>query len=101
MRSLHTAKIRYKGVTLRQFMDLLINNYEATPEERANMRRLSEAPWDPNQHIETLYDSLKTNLETLAEMKNDVPYPTVDFIETGYMAVRQTKQFTKACSYWK
>ena len=48
MRELHTARIRYKGVTLRQFVDLLIDNYKATPEERADVKKLIEAPWDPN-----------------------------------------------------
>ena len=82
-------------------MDLLIDTYQATLEERADMKRLIEAPWDLNQHIETLYNSLKTNMETLAELKDNVPYPPEDFIEVGYMVIRQTKQFTKACALWK
>ena len=64
MKSLYTSKIRYKGVTLRYFMDLLINTYQATPEEQANVKKCIETQWDPNHHIETLYESLKTNLET-------------------------------------
>ena len=88
MRSSNTSKIRYKGVTLQQFMDLLIDTYKATLKERTNVKKLIEAPWDPNQHIKTLHNSLKTNLETLANLKNNVPYPLEDFIEAGYMVIR-------------
>ena len=72
MRELYTARIGYKGVTLREFVDLLVDNYEATPEDRADVKKLIEAPWDPNQHIVLMFDTLKTNLETLADMKNVV-----------------------------
>ena len=34
-------------------------------------------------------------------MKNNVPYPPEDFIEAGYMAIQQSKQFTKACEQCK
>jgi len=101
MRELYTARIGYKGVELREFIDLLIDNYEATPEDRADVKKLIEAPWDPNQHIVLMFDTLKTNLETLADMKNVVPYPPADYIEAAYMAIQKTKQFAKACTNWK
>ena len=82
-------------------MDVLISDFQATPEERAEVRKLINTAWDPNQHIVTLFASTKKNLTTLAEMKNAVPYPPQDFIEAVYMAVRGTKQFTKACEKWK
>jgi len=48
-----------------------------------------------------MFDTLKTNLETLADMKNVVPYPPADYIEAAYMAIQKTKQFAKACTNWK
>ena len=82
-------------------MDLLIDTYQATPEKEADRKKLIEAPWDPNQHIKVMFDNLKTNLETLADMENVVPYPPDEYIEAGYMAIWNTKQFTKACAHWK
>ena len=82
-------------------MDVLISDFQATPEERADVRKLIDTAWDPDQHIVTLFPRTKKHLTTLAEMKNAVPYPPQDFIEAVYMAVRGTKQFTKACEKWK
>ena len=82
-------------------MDVLISDFQATPEERAEVRKLIDTAWDPNQHIVTLFASTKKNLTTLAEMKNAVHYPSQYFVDVVYMAVRGTKQFTKACEKWK
>ena len=68
-------------------MDILINDFQATLEERAEMRKLIEIAWDPNQHIITLLANIKKHLTTLAEMKNAIPYTAEDFIEAVYMAV--------------
>mmetsp|Transcript_24127 Transcript_24127/g.27593 ORF Transcript_24127/g.27593 Transcript_24127/m.27593 type:complete len:179 (-) Transcript_24127:381-917(-) len=82
-------------------MDLLIDDFQATPEERAVVKKLIEANWDPNQHIIKLFANLKEYLTTLGEMKNAILYPEEDFIEALYMVVKKTKQFTKACEKWK
>ena len=55
LEALHQPRIRYKGKTLRQFMDVLIIDFQATPEERAEVRKLISTAWDPNQHIITLF----------------------------------------------
>ena len=60
-----------------------------------------DALWDPNQHTIKLFANLKEHLTTLGEMRNAIPYPEEDFIEALYMAVKKTKQFTKACEKWK
>ena len=99
--ALCSPKFRFKRKTLRQFMDLLIDDFQATPEERVTVRKLIEAPWDPNQHIIKLFVNLKKHLTTLGEMKNVIPYPDEDFIEALYMVVKKTKQFTKVCEKWK
>ena len=82
-------------------MDLLIDNYQATPEERAVVKVLIEQACDPNERIIKLYWRLKKQLTILAEMKDAIPYPEEDFVEALYMAVQKTRQFPKVCSKWK
>ena len=50
-------------------MDVLIDDFQATPEEQAVVRDLIEAPWDPNQHIIKLFVNIKKHLETLEEWR--------------------------------
>ena len=87
----------YKGITTRDLLDLLIADYPATPEERAAVRKLIEADWDPNQNIVKLFSYLKKHLTTLAKMQGRATYTNDEFIEAVYMAIVKTKQFTKAC----
>ena len=101
LKALYQPRIRYNGVTLQQFMDVLINDFQATPEEREEVRKLIDAPWDPNQHIITLFADIKKHLTTLAEIKNAIPYPAEDFNEAVYMVVSGTKKFIKSCEKWK
>ena len=101
LEKLYNERFGYKGKTLRDFMDHLIDKYQATPEERAAVKALIDQPWDTNEHIVNLFSRLKKQLTILAEMKNSVPYPQEDFVEALYMAVQKTKQFSKACTKWK
>ena len=98
---LKDTRFGYKGVTTRDLLDLLIADYPATPEERAAVRKLIEAAWDPNQHIVKLFAYLKEHLTTLAKMKGIATYTDEEFIEAVYMAIVKTKQFSKACVKWK
>ena len=77
-------------------MDLLIDEFQATPEEQAAVKALIEQAWDPNDHIIKLYSRIKKQLTILAEMKNVVPYPEEGFVEALYMAVQKMRQFQKA-----
>ena len=63
-------RFEYKGKTLRNFLNLLINDFQATPEEQAVVKALIEQAWDPNQHIVKLFSSLKKKLTILGKMKN-------------------------------
>ena len=67
------TKIWNKGKTLRDFLDLLIDEFQSTPEERAAVKALIEQAWDPNKHIVKLISRLKKQLTILGEMKNVVP----------------------------
>ena len=66
---------------LHNFLDLLINDFQATPEERAAVKALIEQAWDPNELIVKLFSRLKKQLTILGEMKNVIPYPEEDFVE--------------------
>ena len=101
LEKLYNERFGYKGKTLCDFMDHLIDKYQATPEERAAVKALIDQPWDTNEHIINLFSRLKKQLTILAEMKNSVPYLQEDFVEALYMAVQKTKQFSKACTKWK
>ena len=72
-------------------MDVLIDNYQATPEEGVVVKKLIEALWDPNQHIITMFDNIRTHLQTLAEIKYAVLYPTEDLVKAVYMAIQSSK----------
>ena len=98
---LKELRFQYKGKILQDFLDLLINDFQATPEELAAVKKLIKADWNPNQHIIKLFKNLKEHLTTLGEMKNANPYSDEDFIEALYMAVHKSKQSTKACAKWK
>ena len=101
LEELWDKRLGYKGKSLRDFMDLLINNFPATPEKRATQKLLIDQPWDTNEEIVTLISRIKKQLTILAEMKDAIPYPEEYFVEALYMAVQKTKQFPKACSKWK
>ena len=92
---------KYKGKTLRDFLDLLIDDFQAIPVEQSVVKALIEHAWDPNKHIVKLFFRLKKHLTILGEMKNVTPYPEEDFAEALYMAVQKTKQFAKVCTKWK
>ena len=77
-------------------MDLLIDDFKATSGEQAVVKALIEQAWDPNQHIIKLFLKLKKQLIILGEVKNVIPYPEENFVESLYMAVQKTKQFAKA-----
>ena len=55
LEQLWNKRFGFKGKTLREFMDLLVKTYQATPEERAAVKALIDQPWDPNKHIINLF----------------------------------------------
>ena len=95
------TNIRIQRKILRNFLDLLTNDFQATTEEQTAVKALIEQAWDPNEHIVKLFPRLRKQLTILGEMKNVIPYPEEDFAEALYMVVQKTKQFPKACTKWK
>ena len=101
LKPLWEPRFEYKWKSLHDFLDLLIDEFQATPEEQAAVKALIEQAWGPNNHIVKLFSRIKKKLTILAEMKNVIPYLEEDFVEALYMVVQKTKQFQKACTKWK
>ena len=99
--ALRRPRIGFKGVTLLQFLAHLATSYPATPEEKAKGRAKLLEPWDPNDHIATLFEKIKKTLESLADMYNMATYAPAEFIEATYMAVQRTGEFNRDCEKWK
>jgi len=99
--ALRRPRIGFKGVTLLQFLAHLATSYPATPEEKAEGRAKLSAPWDPTDHIATLFERIKKTLESLADMYNMATYLPSEFIEATYMAIQRTGEFNRDCEKWK
>jgi hypothetical protein len=76
--------------------------YPAEPEEFASLETELREPWDANNHIENLFQSIKEGCETLIRM-NAIVVADVDrtFIKYVYNAIRGSGQFEGACIKWK
>ena len=99
--ALRRPRIGFKGVTLLQFLAHLAASYPATPEEKAKGRAKLLEPWDPTDHIATLFEKIKKTLESLADMYNMATYVPAEFIEATYMAIQRTGEFNRDCEKWK
>ena len=89
--SFYNKRFGNKGKTIREFLDLLIEKNQTTPEESAAVKVQVDQPWDINEYIITFFDRLKKQLTILAKMKNTVPYPERDFVEALYMALQKKR----------
>jgi hypothetical protein len=84
-------------------MILFLNRkYPAEPEEVASLEIELREPWDANNHIENLFQSIKEGCETLIRM-NATTIAGIDrtFIKYVYNAIRGSGQFEWACIKWK
>jgi len=59
------------------------------------------AKWNTAKHIAKLFERNKTTLEAIAKMNGIVTYTPADFIKHTYLAIKDTKEFTKSCIEWK
>ena len=100
--SLSHPLTKFKGVTLRTILDFLKAQYPAEPEEIALQKEALRAKWDPNNHIENLFQSVKEGCETLVAMKSIVLLEMdKTFCEYTYNAIKNSGQFESACIKWK
>jgi hypothetical protein len=93
---------KYKGVSIRAMIIFLNRKYPAEPEEVASLETELREPWDANNHIENLFQSIKEGCKTLIRM-NAIVVADVDrtFIKYVYNAIRGSGQFEGACIKWK
>jgi hypothetical protein len=80
----------------------LNRKYPAEPEEVASLETELRQPWNANNHIENLFQSIKEGCETLIRM-NAIVIADVSrtFIKYVYNAIRGSGQFEGACIKWK
>jgi hypothetical protein len=80
----------------------LNRKYPAEPEEVTSLETELREPWDANNHIENLFQSIKEGCDTLIRM-NAIVIADADrtFIKYVYNAIRGSGQFEGACIKWK
>jgi hypothetical protein len=80
----------------------LNRKYPAEPKEVASLETELREPWDANNHIENLFQSIKEGYKTLIRM-NAIVIADVHrtFIKYVYNAIRGSGQFEGACIKWK
>ena len=93
---------KFKRVTIANLIDHIKDNYPPEPEEINAVETTLRQEWDPTNHIENLFQSVKENTETLYEMKYITKTQMhATFIKYVYAAVRNSGQFESACIKWK
>jgi hypothetical protein len=102
LRELAHGVTEFKGASVEDLIDYLQDEYPPEPEEVLAQEQLLQKDWDPNNHIESLFDSVKKGVETLLQMDaidfNNMDKTSVEYI---YNAIRSTGQFDPACFKWK
>jgi hypothetical protein len=93
---------KFKGVSIRAMIAFLNSKYPAEPEEVASLETELREPWDANNHIENLFQSIKEGCKILIRM-NAIVIADVNrtFIKYVYNAIRGSGQFKGACIKWK
>jgi hypothetical protein len=72
------------------------------PEEFTAVEASLREQWDPTNHIETLFQSVKEGMETLLQMDFTTKAECHKvFIKYVYIAIRDGGQFDAACIKWK
>jgi hypothetical protein len=100
--SLSHGLTKFKIVTIEQIIAYIHLNYPAEPEEIDLQEATLRSEWDPTNHIENLFQSVKEGVETLHAMeavaKKDISKTCVKYV---YSAIRGSGQFEAACIKWK
>ena len=93
---------KFKTVTITQLIDHITAAFPPEPEEITAVQATLREEWDPTNHIENLFQSVKEGTETLYQMKyiNKAQGDT-QFIKYVYVAIRNSGQFEEACIKWK
>ena len=91
----------FKQVSVRDMLRHLTTRYPPTPDETQLQEAILQEDWDPNNHIENLFQSVREGVETLLAM-GAITVVDLDktYIKYVYYAIRGSGQFDAACIKW-
>jgi hypothetical protein len=94
---------KFKTVDIIQLIDHITTAFPPESEEISAVEATLKEPWDPTNHIETLFQTVKEGTETLLLMKYITSKTDCEklFIKYAYAAIRNSGQFEKDCIKWK
>jgi hypothetical protein len=89
---------KFKRVTIEDLIDDMFLKYPAEPEEVELQEALIREDWDPNNHIENFFQSVKEGVETLLQMEA-IRRADMSKISAKYIhnAIQRSGQFKSAC----
>ena len=83
--------VGYKKVTLLQFIQLMEDDFPATPEEQAKIKAALMKKWNPAEHIIHMLECNKKLLEKYNDMLGNAAYTPDKYIQKTYMAIKNTR----------
>jgi hypothetical protein len=91
----------FKNVTVNELIDHITTKYPPRQEEINAVEATLREQWDPTNHIENLFQSVKEGTDTLLLMKaiNEKEWDKT-FIKHVYTAISHSGQFNTACLEW-
>jgi hypothetical protein len=100
--SLSHGLTKFKSVTIENVIAYIHHNYPAEPEEIYLQEATLRSEWDPTNHIENLFQSVKEGVEILNAMEaiagTNISKTCVKYV---YSAIRGSGQFEATCIKWK
>jgi hypothetical protein len=93
---------KFKAVTVQQLLVHLTTRYPAELEEVQLMEATLQLEWNPENHIENLFQSVKEGVETLRQM-DAISDAVMDKtrMKHVYLAIRNTTLFEQPCQRWR
>ena len=82
-------------------MQLMEDDFPATPEEQDKIEEALKEKWNPAEHIIHLFERNKELLAKYNDMLGNAMYTPEEYIQKMYMAIKNTMQFDKYCVQWK
>jgi hypothetical protein len=91
----------FKNVTVIELIDHITTKYPPRQEEMNAVEATLREQWDPTNHIENLFQSVKEGTDTLLLMKaiNNKEWDKT-FIKYVYTTISNSGQFDTACLKW-
>jgi hypothetical protein len=88
----------FKNVTIIELIEHITTKYPPRQEEMNAVKATLREQWDPTNHIENLFQSVKQGTDTLLLMKSiSTKEWDKTFIKYAYSAISNSGQFDNAC----